>query len=253
MSRKITLINRLGNKTNDIKFFYKYMPLDDVKIIVEPFAGAYAISSRFYNADKKYIFHINDIDEVLYYFYKNSKELIKYRQLINDYGKLLDKQVAGKKVKTFINNMPVNDNMKTYFINSFLIRGSMFKPIKADTIEYNKNDLEILNNERNIITNEDYKEIFKQYENNKDAFLFLDPPYIFSDNSNYSKQNYDADNTDMLIYILEFIKKAKCKILLIINDLKILRYIFKDYVKGDYLKTYQIGKKQNRHLIICNY
>ena len=39
----------------------------------------------------------------------------------------------------------------------------------------------------------------------------------------------------------------------IINDLKILRWLFKDFIKGEYKKIYQIGKREDNHLIISNY
>ena len=63
----------------------------------------------------------------------------------------------------------------------------------------------------------------------------------------------DTDNTEMVPKIYEFMLTCKCKVLLIINDLEIIRYIFKNFVKGGYNKIYQIGKKRSRHLIICNY
>jgi hypothetical protein len=46
---------------------------------------------------------------------------------------------------------------------------------------------------------------------------------------------------------------TKAKIMLIINDLKILRHLYKDFIKGDYDRVYQIGKRKEKHLIITNY
>jgi site-specific DNA-adenine methylase len=40
------LFGRLGNKQQDIQFFKKYLPLD-VKTIVEPFGGTFAITRLF--------------------------------------------------------------------------------------------------------------------------------------------------------------------------------------------------------------
>ena len=45
----------------------------------------------------------------------------------------------------------------------------------------------------------------------------------------------------------------KCKIMLIINKLDILVYLFKDYIKGEYERIYQLSKKKAVHLIITNY
>ena len=41
--------------------------------------------------------------------------------------------------------------------------------------------------------------------------------------------------------------------MLIINKLYILEYLFNDYIKGEYDKIYQVGKKKSKHLIITNY
>ncbi len=51
-----------------------------------------------------------------------------------------------------------------------------------------------------------------EYKDNKDAFLYLDPPYMDSYNGGYSSfhsKTYNDDlsvndNTDMYIYLLEF-------------------------------------------------
>ena len=43
---------------------------------------------------------------------------------------------------------------------------------------------------------------------NHDAFIFLDPPYLFSDNSAYEAQKKDTDMTQIIVDILEFMKIA---------------------------------------------
>ena len=88
-------------------------------------------------------------------------------------------------------------------------------------------------------------------------FFFLDPPYLFSDNSHYSQQQRKegSDMTHIIYEIFEILqdKTTKAKIMMIMNDMKIIRYIFKDFVKGEYEKIYQIGKRKSIHLIITNY
>ena len=57
-----------------------------------------------------------------------------------------------------------------------------------------------------------------EYKDNKDAFLYLDPPYMDSYNGGYSSfqsKTYNddltiKDNTEMYIYLLEFLKDCKC-------------------------------------------
>ena len=71
MTRQNILFGRFGNKTNDIKHFKHLLPLD-VKIVVEPFGGTFAVTRIIYN-DDKYVNYVNDNDETLYYIYKNSE------------------------------------------------------------------------------------------------------------------------------------------------------------------------------------
>ena len=59
--------------------------------------------------------------------------------------------------------------------------------------------------------------------------------------------------TQIIIDILDYIKTSKCKVMLIINKLNILEYLFNDFIKDEYLKIYQISKKKMYHLIITNY
>ena len=68
-------------------------------------------------------------------------------------------------------------------------------------------------------------------------------------------QEDDNDMSDIICIILEIFKNpnTKARIMLIINDLKIIRYMFKPYIKGSYDKTYNFSKKRIKHLIIANF
>ena len=117
-----------------------------------------------------------------------------------------------------------------------------------------------------------------EYKENEDAFLYLDPPYMDSFNGGYTyfhTTNYNEDfsvkdNTEMYIYLLEFLKVCKCKILFSINNNSLTRYLYKDYIKETYKHTYQsshiniedlsldekgnkIRKKNTNVLIISNF
>lgn len=105
--------------------------------------------------------------------------------------------------------------------------------------------------------------IFEKYKDDEKWFLFLDPPYLSWNNKYYfwfccenEKLNEDKfifDNTEIYINIKNFIETCKCKILLIINKNKIIEYLFKNYIKGEYVKIYQLWKNKWYHLIISNY
>ena len=147
-------------------------------------------------------------------------------------------------------SLDMDKHIHDYIINNIFVRGNMFKDIK-NFDNFNQIEKNILDNA--LITNLDYTEVFKTYKDDPNAFLFLDPPYLFSDNSNYASQVRDTDMTQIIIDILEFIKYCKCKVMLIINKLNLLEYLFKDNIKGEYLRIYQISKKRAKHLVISNY
>ncbi|MFM7989608.1 MAG: DNA adenine methylase, partial [Candidatus Fonsibacter sp.] len=97
------------------------------------------------------------------------------------------------------------------------------------------------------------KEVLAKYHDDNKAFLFLDPPYLFSNNKTYIPQQEETDMTQILVDIYEYFQTCKCKVMLIINKLSLLDYLFKGYIKGEYLRIYQMGKTRSNHLIITNY
>ena len=247
MVKVINVINRIGSKENDIKFFKHLLPLD-VETVVEVFGGSFAVIKHFYKDLDKYKFHINDLDDDLFYIYNNYNEMIaKFKELNETYIESFE--YKNKEFKLYFESLEMNGHLKNYLYKTNFVRGCMFKPKKS--LNYNPIEIDILNNA--LITNKDYKELFAQYHDDENAFLFLDPPYLFSDNSGYNPQNEDTDMTQIIIDILELIKTCKCKVMIVINKLNILSYLFKDFVKTEYGKIYQISKKKAIHIVITNY
>lgn len=258
MVKHISIIKRIGSKIDDLKYFRHLLPLD-AKTVVEPFGGGFAVSKIFYKDINKYNFHINDKDEILMYIYKHYNEYISiYNKIVDTYLKeylLLGKEKGGRiryymtdAFKTFINDLDIHPNFKTYFKNTQLTRG--FTYITSST-NYNPDEKLILDNA--LLTCEDYSDILEQYKDDKDAFLFLDPPYLFSDNSMYDPLKDGKDMTQIIVDILKYLKTCSCRVMLIINKLSILSYLFKDYIKGEYNRVYRLSCNKAKHLIITNY
>lgn len=239
-----SIISRLGSKTNEIKYIKEYFP--DFLIVVEPFAGTFALSKYIYSLhgfSKKY--HINDNDDNLFYIDEYEKEL-------NNFYKFFD-GISNYDRKNKINDFKYTDDIfKKEIIKRCVIKNNIVRTNK--TQHDDKPTKQILKN--SLLTNANYLDILEKYKDNQDAFLFLDPPYLFSNNSGYQKQcgdKKDMDNTDMIFDIKEFMIHCKCKVMLVINDLKIIRLMFTNMIKKEYDVTYMIGKKKGKHLIICNY
>ena len=242
--REMKLINRWGAKDNDIKYFSKYLPLDS-KIIVEPFGGSFAVSSNFYEANDKYKYHINDSDPALCYIYHNVDE---YIDILKKFHKKIRDDTENSVVKQKLKSAKMPEFIKKYLSNIVISKGYLKKKTNFNIKE---TDLKILENA--TITCEDYELVLKKYKNNASAFIFIDPPYLFSDNYTYANQVMDSDNSDMMYKIHDYMQTCKCKVMLVINDLKIIRWIYHDMYIDSYVKIYQMTKKTVTHLIIRNY
>ena len=94
-------------------------------------------------------------------------------------------------------------------------------------------------------TTDDWEVIMEKYKDNKNAFIYLDPPYLESYNAGYNKYEKSIetdgtiiDNTKIYIDILNYLKNSKCKILFSINKNAITEHIYKDYINHTYNKNY---------------
>lgn len=244
-SGKSHLITRTGNKTNDIKHFIDLLP-SDVKNVVEPFGGSFAVIRDVY-FDNKYKKYVNDLDDILYYIYKNPNELVEgYKK----WNKIHEMNTGVVNKKQMLENLKINKNIKEYIKNGQIVRGTITQNKNLDNIDDDINFMKSIN-----FSNDDAFKIIEKFRKNKDTFIFLDPPYLFSNNSSYLPQ---LNSTDMTEYYLKFLKilddkTTKAKIMLIVNDLNILRELYKKYLVKTYDRIYQIGKKKAKHIIMTNY
>jgi len=209
------LISRSGSKTNDIKYFIDLLP-KDVKIVVEPFGGSFAVIRDVYS-DDKYIKYVNDNDPNLAYIYDNPEELIKGYEVWN---KINDAEMTAKEKITKFMKTKMNKFLKEYILQSQVVRGTITNSKNLDNAI---NDIKFMN-KINFTFGDAFK-VIEKFRKNKNAFIFLDPPYLFSNNQTYYSQTVDTDNTDYYI-----------KLINIFND-----------------KLYQVSKKLSKHLIITNY
>ena len=160
MVKEINIIRRIGSKQNDIKHFKHLLPLD-CKTIVEPFGGSFAVSKFFYTDINKYNFHINDKDDDLFYVYKNYK---LYLDVLPDLFKCVsngETKDSFTRYKEYMNNLDIDDRIKTYITNNYVIRGVI---VKLTIGNYCKAEYDILDNA--TITNDDYTTLFEQYKDN---------------------------------------------------------------------------------------
>jgi site-specific DNA-adenine methylase len=154
-----------------------------------------------------------------------------------------------KKIEKF-NELGLNEKINNFIIDTQVVRGCLSNNKNVDDMGEELKLISKIN-----FSNVDAFELIDKFKTDKDAFIFLDPPYLFSNNATYQTQQEQQDMTDYYAKFYDVLKdkKTKAKIMLIINDLKILRWIYKDFLKGDYNRIYQASKKKMKHLIITNY
>jgi site-specific DNA-adenine methylase len=244
MKKSSNLISRLGNKEIDLKHFKHLLPTNCLNI-VEPFGGTFAIIRLFYYEDK-YNKYVNDSDYNLYYRYINIDEV---KRLTIEWDKIGHKVTTNHKLFAEEWDKIEGDEIIKQEINKArTVRGSYKK--------YNrKNNYDGTIFKKINFSNDDYKSVIEKFKTDENAFIFLDPPYLFSDNSGYFSQNKETDMTDILIYIKELLedKNTKSKIMMVINKLNIIKYLFNDFIKLEYNKTYSLTKKTCVHYVMTNF
>jgi hypothetical protein len=263
----------VGNKTTELKLLLPIIEphITNKSIFVEPFCGSCVVSHAIYKNHENINFHVNDIDENRIQFYINMKDeeertkLYKLEESIvnlgsEEYNKIIKKNEPKAMMTEYIPYI-ISRRINAFRYGLYpTTKKIILKEISESWINFFK---------KSKITNNDFKEVMNEYKDNKDAFLYLDPPYMDSYNGGYSSfysKNYNddlsiKDNTEMYIYLLEFLKDCKCKVLFSINNCALTKYIYKDFIKDTYNKIYQstqlnttntTNKKKNTDVLIIS-
>jgi site-specific DNA-adenine methylase len=244
-------ITFLGNKKQDIKFFKSYLPpKEDLKIVCEPFAGSFAVSRCIYPDIEKIVCGDNDED-----YKRRLKNIMTdvsgYEiEKKNIHELITPSKTSTPELKKILERVGTN---KYFVYTDFSTRGM----VKRISEKYNHRELIPIYNK--IEWHDDFRKVMNLYKDTEKCFIFLDPPYFLSHNKNYHGDGYVDNNgivkdgTAFFIDILEYFKTSKAKLMMILNKSAIIEHIFKDFIKGEYLKTYGISRRKEYLLIITNY
>jgi site-specific DNA-adenine methylase len=258
MSIKHFCTCRTGNKQKDIQYFKHLLPKqEDVDAVGEPFAGSFAvIRNCYYNVPNIYCAD-NDLQ-----FRKTIdnrlKNLPEYYEFVKKYNKFIEPFKNGNNCHIIPTTKVIewiNDNKGNLDIDFTrdATNGGRIKTIPR-TVKYD--DLAVLYSR--IKWFDDFKTVLNILKDNERGFVFLDPPYLSSDNSKYYGNIKIAnktvvDNTGIFIDILNFFKTAKCKVMLVINKNAINEYIMNGYIKYNYSKNYGTTGKNDCLMVCTNY
>jgi DNA adenine methylase len=256
------IIKWSGGKGDEIKQFYKYIPVDYDKYI-EPFIGGGAL--YFHLMPEKAV--INDVHAELIDLYKaigegKSNEIYKF--MVDN----LNNEETYYKIR---NTMPITnslDNAKRFYYQrktcfrgmsrynkdgKFNIPFGKYKSINYSDLQ-NKNYETLLS--KTEILNKSFEYIFENY-NDERNFMFLDPPY----DSEFTDYGYCKFGKEEQKKLAKLFKETKIRCLIIIGKTKFIEELYKDYIVDEYDKKYKfklyagrIGDEINtKHLVIKNY
>lgn len=255
------LIKWSGGKTDEIKFFEKYIP--EYETYIEPFVGGGAL--YFYlNPDKAII---NDIHPELIAFYReiglgNNKKIYKFmKNHPNDEetyynvrdNMSLDTDLDKAKYFYYLRKTCFRGMMRYNKSGKFNIPFGKYKTINFSDLKDTRYT-ELL--KRTTIENISFDEIFTKY-NSADNFVFLDPPY----DSEFTDYGYCQFGKEHHKKLAKLFKKTKNKCLMIIGETPFISKLYHGYIIGEFDKKYKfkihsgrIGSEiNNKHLIIANY
>ncbi len=242
---------RIGKKTPIQDTIVRLKP-NDYKTYIEPFVGSGAIYFKLQNDPDKVKSVLNDKDKIVTMGFRLLKtnptgDIEKFNKMsianLDSYVKTTQSGNLNNLAKAIIIQCGTFGSRgvgKIY--KSAGIYNKMKKVVRGDYKDYMKNT---------TITSTDYKQVIRKYDN-KDAFLFLDPPYEASD------KLYKEDD-DILDELAKVLNTVKGKFLLTLNDSTRVRKLFSKYkirglsVRGGGRNNSSIGRGTRRELIITNY
>lgn len=263
MSHLKPLFKWSGGKSDEIDKFKKYIPDLSNMVYIEPFIGSGAV--YFHLNPNKAI--INDVHKELIDFYQSIKngQINKIYEFMESHK---NNEIEYYNVRDHLNiENQLDSACKFYYLRKTCFRGMLRYNKKGEfNIPYGRYktcNFELLKDKRyeellkrTTILNQDYKEIFKKY-NNSDNFIFIDQPY----DSKFTDYGYCKFDRDEQIKLNEIFKETDNNCLMVVGKTEFIESLYKDYIVDEYDKKYKFKIKDgrvgneinNKHLIICNY
>jgi DNA adenine methylase len=256
------LVKWSGGKSDEIKQFAKYLPLD-WDTYLEPFIGGGSV--YFHLAPAKAV--VSDVHKELIDLYQSIRD--GHAQEIHQFMTLHpNNEATYYQVR---DKMAINcslDNAKRfYYLRKTCFRGMLrYNKQGKFNIPFGRYDKinysELLNPDYHQllgateIFRTGFEYIFENY-NNPANFMFLDPPY----DSEFTDYGYCQFGKEDQKRLAACFKSTKIKCLMIIGKTDFIVDLYKDYIVDSYKKNYKfklyagrIGSEINtEHLVIKNY
>jgi site-specific DNA-adenine methylase len=242
----------VGNKRNEFNELYEMIKdnLENIDTIIEPFCGSSAFSYFLsLKHPKKFKYILNDGDTSLIECYKIFQDDDKLNDLItamDGFCLNIDKEKYNALCKVdHIHNWFLKHKIYCMRHGLYPTKGKIntdFKKLKTVPI------INFLKTENIEFSTKDGAEIVEKYKNDSNVLMFLDPPYLLSCNALY-------ENASGNIYEYLYnnnISNYSAKIYLILEDVWIIKLLFKEQIKKIYNKHYEMSRRNTNHIIISN-
>lgn len=257
MKQNHFLIPYYGNKRKEVVKIYDEIKddIDKYKFIVEPFCGSSAFSYYVWlnNKDKNLTYVLNDNNKELFDLYNIAKDEIKFLKLYDDLDKIHKETTDKTKYLEICKKADSDLTSYIYIHKIYCIRAGLYptnKQYSPDAFKtfLNAPIIEFIRNANIIFSNKDAISVYDEYKTNKKALIFLDPPYLASENSWYKDPK-----VNIYEYLFENdIIKEKALIVLCLEKNWIIKLLFKGKKSITYDKQYEATKKKTEHIIIIN-
>ena len=260
-----------GGKSRAIKFLYQYFP-NDFKIYKEPFFGGGSVGIYIAQITKNTKIYANDLNYELYCFWHSLK--MHPNKLIEGIIELKNKFKIGKELYDFIlYRRDFNLSTLERGIDFFILNRITFSGIvdsggfsqKAYESRFTISSIDRLKNSHKIIKNFNFScdnffdFVDSNSSNQKDTFIFLDPPYYSSVKSKlYGKKGILHSNFNHEKF-RNYLYKIKSKFLLTYDNCDYIRELYKDFYTLEWDLQYGMNNyKQKKadigkELLISNY
>jgi site-specific DNA-adenine methylase len=235
---------------------------DKFDTIIEPFGGSFGFSRYLWSEknlkNKKFI--VYDVDKELIDFYNHVKNLLinnKFQEFIDEYNKIQDtinekyvdiekKYVCGadqKYLRSFIND--IENKYLLYMTKHNVLNCVLKKSVKKEKLDF----LDMI--VKTEFINKQFEEIDITSFDKEKTLIYLDPPYMMTDNTTYKCKF----GTDELNNIFQQIFKLldENNTIFVHQHNFLLDYILKKKMLLSYDKIYSATKRKTMHNVYGNF
>ena len=250
------ILNYTGQKFKETKELNE-IDFSKYKTIIEPFGGSFGFSRYLYEMkglkDIEYI--VYDNDEVLIDFYNYIKQLLiddKFDDFVNEYNNIMEdifnkfktgkdnSQIKKKPSKLYLETLNINKYLM------FLIKKNIICMIPRVSYKKKLKFLDMIKTTTFIYSKFNRQEIMKYDKEN--TLFYLDPPYLFEDNTSYNNIGDMKTFYEDIMYLFE-----NNKTIFIHSYNYLLNNIFGKYKQLQYTKRYGNSGKIVQHFVYGSY